>query len=281
MYRKILFAVADDEALAGAVPVVAAYARTLGAAVHVLHVHRIDLHAPSLPGRELVAGVVERIRSEGVAAEGEVRLLDRGDSVPRAIARFARRDGADLVAIGSHGRSDLGALFLGSVSNAVASGLDVPVLVVRTGAHDAALPRTVLVAVDGSDASDHAVAEAGDVARDFHANVVVLNVRQVIAVDATAVVPPEDEAQAVVRRAVVALGRRGLAARGETLVDRSVPAAIAWAAERHHADLVVLGSRRPSDLSGLLLGSVAHDVVHRLRCPVLLAGRAAVAEAVS
>jgi nucleotide-binding universal stress UspA family protein len=280
MYSRILFAVDDDEALGCAVPVVAAYARRFGADVRVLHVHRIDPDVPSFPGRRLVDDLVKRLRSEGISAEGEVGLVEGTEHVARVIARIARRDGAELVAIGSHGRTDLGALFLGSVSHALAGELDAPVLVLRAGCTASADPATVLVAVDGSPASDHAVAEAGDLAQAFGASVVVLHVRQVVAAEGVAVVEPEQEAQPVVSRAVVDLERRGIPATGETTLDHSVPGAIAWAAERHGASLVVLGSRRPSDLGGLLLGSVAHEAIHRLRCPVLLARRVRTAEAV-
>ncbi len=51
--------------------------------------------------------------------------------------------------------------------------------------------------------------------------------------------------------------------------------AIAETSEREGADLVVLGSRRPSDLNGLLLGSVAHGLIHRLGKPVLWLGACA------
>jgi hypothetical protein len=50
---RILFAVDDDEVLAAAVPVVAAYARRWGANVRVLHVHRID---PAGGSGEVLAG---------------------------------------------------------------------------------------------------------------------------------------------------------------------------------------------------------------------------------
>jgi nucleotide-binding universal stress UspA family protein len=52
---------------------------------------------------------------------------------------------------------------------------------------------------------------------------------------------------------------------------------IAAAAAEHGPDLVVLGSRGRSDLGGLLLGSVGHEVLERVSCPVLLvrAGRRA------
>src|SRR5262249_37169562 len=152
--HKILFAVADDEALAGAIPVVAACARKWGAEVRVLHVHEIQPNAPRAFSRRLVRSVVERLESEGVVAEGEVQVAEPGEKVGSIVARTAEQAGASLVAIGSHGRSGLGALFLGSVSDDAAGGLEVPVLVVRAGCTTPAVPRTVLVGVDGSAASD-------------------------------------------------------------------------------------------------------------------------------
>jgi len=273
MFSRILFAVDDDEALAGAVPVVAAYARTLGAEVRVLHVHPIDPHAVNGAGRELVDAVVDRMQSAGVRAEGEIRLVDHGERIGSAIASVAAREGADLVAIGSHGRSDLGALFLGSVSHDASAGLSLPVLVIRAACTAPATPAKVLVGVDGSAASDEAVTEAAEIAESFGATVVVVHVNQVIAAEGLAIVQPEEEALAVLHRAVAAVEAHGVRATADAALDRSAANGIVLAAERHAADLVVLGSRRPSHLDGLLMGSVAHETIHRLRCPVLLAHR--------
>ena len=280
MWSRILFAVDDDEALAYAVPVVAACARKWEAEVRVLHVHRVDPDVASDRGRRLVKSVVDRLRSEDVIADGEIRLVDRGESVGHAISDIAAREGADLLAVGSHGRSDLAALFLGSVSDEAASGLDVPVLVLRAASTAPEEPVTVLVGVDGSPASDEALSEAGDVAAAFGAAVVVVHVNQVVTVDGVALVEPEVDALAELRRAVATLTCRGLRVTAEMPVDRSAANGIVTAAERQHADLVVLGSRRPSHVGGLLLGGVAHEAIHRLRCPVLLAHRVRSAEGV-
>jgi len=273
MYSKILFAVDDDEALDGAVPVVAAFARTWGAEVCVLHVHRIDPNAANGASRNLVTTVVERLQAGGVRAHGEIRLADHRDRVGPVVASAAAGTGADLVAIGSHGRSDLGALFLGSVSHDASGGLEAPVLVVRASCTAPAEPLTVLVGVDGSTASDEALAEAADVAASFGARVVVVHVNQVMTAEGVAIVEPEERGRAILRHAVATVEARGIDATAEMPVDHSAANGVVLAAERHHADLVVLGSRRPSHLGGLLMGSVAHETIHRLHCPVLLARR--------
>lgn len=278
MYSRILFAVDDDQALADAVPVVAAYARRWSAEVRVLHFHRVDPHAVNGAGRELVETVVDRLRSEGVSAEGDIRLVDHGDRIGPAIASAATREGADLVAIGSRGRSDLGALFRGSVSHDASGDLSLPVLVLRASCCAPAEPAKVLVGVDGSPTSDEAVTEAAEVAASFGAAAVVVHVNQVFAAQGVAIFEPEEEARAVLRRAMTVMEARGVPVTVDAPLDHSAANGIVAAAERHGADLVVLGSRRPSHIGGLVMGSVAHEAIHRLRCPVLLARRVGTAE---
>lgn len=281
MYSKILFAVDEDESLEAAIRVLAAYARPIGSAVHVVNVRHIDGGALEPDARRLVPAVIERLHEAGVdAAGGELRLVHRGGDIGAVVAAVATEIGAELVAVGSHGRSDLGAVLMGSVSRRAATGLAIPVLVLRAPVTLAGTPRRVLVAVDGSPGSDQAVDEAGSIAEQFGASVLVLHVRQIVAAEGVAFVEPEPEGQAILGRAVGALEARGIEAGGETVVHHTIAAGIADTAERIDADLVVLGSRRPSAFGELVGGSVAHSVVHRLRRPVLLARRVGVPEPV-
>ena len=56
----------------------------------------------------------------------------------------------------------------------------------------------------------------------------------------------------------------------ERLEEGHPASAIARIAAEEGCDLILMGTRARSDLSGLLLGSVSHQVVHEAPCPVLL-----------
>lgn len=273
MYRRILFAVEDDEALPAAIGAVAAYAGFWHAQVRVLHVHRMDPASRNGPGNGLVEAVVERLRAQGVDVEGETQSVKTDDQIAHAVAAVSARIQPDLLVVGSRGRSGVAGFVLGSVSHRIAAGLDVPVLVIRASYSALRPPRKVLVAVDDSLASDEALTDTAVVAARADAEVLVLHVQQMIAVQGAAIVEPEAQASAIVDRAVGKLTAHGVRARGRTMIDQNVAAAIVAAAERFEADLVVLGSSRPIGIAGVLLGSVGHEVVSRMRRPVLLARR--------
>ncbi len=80
--------------------------------------------------RALAGAAAERATKEGIAADVRVLAGDPSD----AIAACASEIGADLIVIGSHGRSGLPRLFLGSVAEGVLRKSTVPVLVIRDAA---------------------------------------------------------------------------------------------------------------------------------------------------
>lgn len=69
-----------------------------------------------------------KFQEQGVAVES--RLLE-GQVIHREIARAATEMNADLIVMGSHGRTGLKKLFLGSVAQSVLGEGNVPVLIVR------------------------------------------------------------------------------------------------------------------------------------------------------
>ena len=127
----------------------------------------------------------------------------------------------------------------------------------------------ILLAVDGSEHSDRAVAAAVDLARKSRAAVHVIHVHE-----AGLVAPIETniEAQGIVERVVKQLEADRVEATGAAISARSgeVAPSIVEVARELGSDLIVMGTRGLSDFSSLLLGSVAHKVLHYAECPVLV-----------
>ncbi len=73
--------------------------------------------------------IVDLGLKEGIDIETDI-LIDVV-SVPNAITDYASNEGVDMIVIGTHGRTGLKRLLLGSVANAVVSHARCPVLVVR------------------------------------------------------------------------------------------------------------------------------------------------------
>lgn len=138
----------------------------------------------------------------------------------------------------------------------------------------------IVVGVDGSDGSKHALRFALDEARAHGARVVALHSWQppVVPVDLTPV-PPLDIVATVGELHESAL-RRVTAVVEEVVGDDSNvnveavavegPAASALIDAAHDADLLVVGSRGLGGFTGLLLGSVGQQCVQHAACPVVI-----------
>jgi len=135
--------------------------------------------------------------------------------------------------------------------------------------------RTVLVGVDSSERSAEAVESAIEVATACKAIVIAAHVREsIFAGEAAAYIEPDEVAQAVLAAATDRFREAGVAAEVRTLLGLGgVARELVAMADEVDADLIVLGSRRLGDLGGLFLGSVAHQVLHLTRRPLLMAER--------
>lgn len=126
----------------------------------------------------------------------------------------------------------------------------------------------IVLAVDGSEHAGRAVGVAADLARG-DGEVHVIHVHEVGIV---ASIETSSEAKELVDGVIGELQDAGVKAGGSAIPARagSVAPAILDAAKTFDADLIVLGTRGLSDFAGLLLGSVAHKVIHHAECPVLV-----------
>jgi nucleotide-binding universal stress UspA family protein len=81
-------------------------------------------------GRRALAQAAEKVRQSGALSETAL-LETAGKRVANVIDDDAKQWPADLIVIGTHGRSGISRLLLGSVAEGVVRGASVPVLLVR------------------------------------------------------------------------------------------------------------------------------------------------------
>lgn len=281
-FHRIVLATDGSEDAEAATSVAASFALASGACVRVVHVWNLEVHHRNgvwdvetrNEACDLIAKAVKRLRAAGVEADGE---LDRADSshVALAIAEASRHFNADLVVLGSRGLSDWQAMMRHSISHAVLSEVDCPVLVVRgvagTRVHE---PRRILVAVAGGSDIASAMNAAAAAGSAPGSKVLVLHVPMAFVSGAgIAYVESEAEIGETLRQAGRILADAGLEGEVRVAAPGSVARTIAQAAAEWKADVIVIGSSRLGNLSSLLLGSVTHQLLHDTNVPVLVAER--------
>ncbi|QGN48773.1 universal stress protein [Micromonospora sp. WMMD558] len=204
---------------------------------------------------------VPDLRVSGEIIDGEAAAVLVGES-PTAV----------MIVLGDRGLGGFTALVVGSVAVQVATYADCPILVAR-GSDRSDGP--VVVGVDGSEVSRLAVEFAAEEAALRGAELVALHAyRHPVSTgpgDMQPLVYDEsdlrDEEKRVLAESVAGLGDRwpDLTVRRATAHGR--PARMLTEASRQ-AQLLVVGGRGRSELSGLLLGSVSHSALHHADCPV-------------
>jgi nucleotide-binding universal stress UspA family protein len=144
----------------------------------------------------------------------------------------------------------------------------------------------ILVAADGSEASNHAVDYAIEIARKYNSDLTALHV---ILSDVTLFgsVPPahmneiKNEAQKYLDKIREKYyksndnksddnNNKQIQLRTELITSASAVGGILGFAEKENIDLIVIGTRGRSGFKKLLLGSVASGVVTYAHCPVLV-----------
>ncbi|GLY70461.1 universal stress protein [Amycolatopsis taiwanensis] len=190
---------------------------------------------------------------------------------------------ARMIALGSSGVGGFAGMLAGSTTMAVAGRAHCPVVVVR-GRADESVPAEgpVVVGVDGSRASEGAVAVAFDEAA--WRGVPLVAVHSWSDADYVSTLPFEDVLMEYVpmEQESAQEEQRGLLSESlagwqEKYPDVRVDRVVTKDRPRHHlldwsgrAQLVIVGSRGRGGFLGLLLGSVGQALIHHAQCPVMI-----------
>jgi len=141
MYDDVLVPTDSSKGVNRAVGHAVSIAEKYDATAHVLYVVNTSAYS-TLPADSNWGSITAALEDEGEHATGEVAadLRDAGvetetaveEGVPhKAILRYAEDEGVDLIVMGTHGKTGLDRLLLGSVTEKVVRASETPVLTVR------------------------------------------------------------------------------------------------------------------------------------------------------
>jgi nucleotide-binding universal stress UspA family protein len=194
------------------------------------------------------------------------------------LVALLRGDAAfDLVVMGTHGRTGLARILLGSVTEQVVRHAPCPVLTVRDRG-DTGTYRHVLCPVDFSDSARQAVDLAARVATAGGAGITLLHVLELpVAYSGEPKIAGfagdlDRQAAAMLERWTVELQAKvPVPVTARSRVGRPGAQILTALDDDPSFDLVITGSHGRTGLRRLLLGSVAEQVIRHAACPVLVA----------
>lgn len=283
--KNILFLTDFSEPSEAALPFASAVAREFGAKIHVLHVlipapymyMTPDTTAVTIDAQEESAqGEMQRVESQFAGLPHEAAVV-RSVGIWPALERAICDCNADMIVLGTHGRTGAQKVLLGSAAEEIFRRAGVPVLTigpsVRKNIHNGARFNRVLFATDFTPESLAAVPYAVSLAEENQARLVLLHVIPHPRSEAN---PPSiGHSVADVMYQLYGLLPKDaeLWCRPEAVVEYGeVAERILEAAKERGADLIVMGVRNAAGRLAVATHferSVAHKVVAHATCPVL------------
>lgn len=282
MFEKILAAVDLGPETELTLSQAVRWAHRFGSAVFACHVTSTPAescvslpqgHAPGVgPSPEHTSGIGAELSRRADEAAAELgrpieTVLDVGVPAQQIVHRSQLLK-ADLVAVGTSGRTGIERLFLGSVAESVVRTCVCPVLVVRPGDDDG----PVMAATDLTDGSFPAIEAAANLAQQFGRQLVVVHAL------AHSMLAPQGLARRDGSHADRFISARGwifhalakLRVHGEEVVLEGPPEDVIPAqAALRGASLLVVGTRGRTRLARVFIGSVAESLVRHAPCSVL------------
>ncbi len=280
--RNILLATDFSSASEAALSYALSVARRYDSRLCIAHVVSTNIYQMVPPDAMVAVSEQARRYAERQMADllisGRLRgvphqvLLAEGELWPTLSGMLFEHD-VDLVVVGTHGRTGIRKLLLGSVAEEIFRLAPTPVLTVgprtQKEAPAEAELRHILYATDFSPNSERAAAYALSLAQEHQAQLTLLHVLK----EAVGASPQNTtllKSFFAKRLRELVPAEAALWCNPELAIESgSLAEAILKAASDRQADLIVLGVRRTANFPGHLPPATAYKVVCQAHCPVL------------
>lgn len=281
--RSILVPLDGSPMAERALPYALALARRAAATVRIAHVHSLLdsvepwklFHSDNLMDRERRQKEVylqSIMRRMGRQVDQQITsIVIQSRDVGRSLCAAAA--GISLVVIATHGRGPIGRLMHGSTSHTLLRELRCPLLVVRGNGStvdwtDGAMPRRVLIPLDGTGFSEAVVDSAATIGRLTNAHFTLAHFHDI---ERISIRSGLEDPYGYLREASKRF-RKLLPKLGTEVVnsDQPVATSILSAAEELRVDMIALATHGRRGLARLVHGSIADSIVRRANTPVLL-----------
>jgi len=145
--RNVLVALDFSEVSDAALVYARKLARQFNARLHVLHLMENDFLRPTaIDPHQLETAtwrqLTERLTDDDRRALHALPVIGKSDRPANEIVQYAKDEHVDLIVVGTHGRSSVAHLFLGSVAEQVVRSAPCPVVTVRHPPHQSVDHRT-------------------------------------------------------------------------------------------------------------------------------------------
>ncbi len=217
-----------------------------------------------------------RLKGEGQAITTRIEI-----GIPsQAVQTVAQSTAADLVVVGTHGRTGLDHILIGSTAERVVRMAPCPVLAVKvdkggSGAATIGGIKRIVVPIDLSGCSLDALEYAAQFAKQVGASVTILHAMEPVAygLDFSLSHAKEWKRQREYleeRLAVLSACLTSAGVKTDHVLKPGVPAdSITSYVTQHHYDLMIMGTHGRRGISQLLVGSIAGAMLRHAPCPVL------------
>lgn len=225
-----------------------------------------DIESWRRAGHDLLTTATETARTAAAPIAAVEISPVLADAAPVPVLRDRAAE-ARLLVVGTHGHGAFGRVLLGSVSTALVRHTPGPVAIIPETKSERS-QKPVVVGVDGSPCSAHAVAMAFEEASQRGAEVIAVHAwSEFFRYESRAEMQTEAEALLAENLAGYSDKYPEVPVTRIVTEDRPARRLLQAAAD---AQLIVLGSHGRGGFPGMSLGSVPNAVLHRAECPVIV-----------